>query len=369
MSRVGVVGRPPREGADAAQTAGPSPRGYPAQTAVVLDLSSTIPTPLGHLVSPPAVDDGGVGRWGGSGRSRFWTLVRAWPVSLAGPQVSRLRAQWPGQRAARWWWWGAGTGVSEPGPGLRAGSLGRDGLPERGVASGPGFDLGGPSGPGTGLQGPPRGRGRSPRAPIGPRVPAPPRPPLKSPPPPPPPAASPTPPAETASHSDCGAGLPALAPAPERAASARRTARPAARGARKPGGPPRCSPGRRRGTSRSQAAASSVSTTSAWPPASASTRPSWWPTPRTSTAPRPGRSRPRRWSPGPAWVSGAGGGWRVVFVSAERRAPSAQSSGPGRGDRGGLGVSARDPDRGSNAGRRRGAGPALFSSEGARGLG
>lgn len=65
----------------------------------------------------------------------------------------------------------------------------------------------------------------------------------------------------------------------------------------------------------------------------------------------------------------AGGGWRVVFVSAERPAPSAQSSGPGRGDRGGLGVSARDPDRGSNAGRRRGAGPALFSSEGARGLG
>nr|AMQ47460.1 mutant patatin-like phospholipase domain containing 2 [Homo sapiens] len=49
-------------------------------------------------------------------------------------------------------------------------------------------------------------------------------------------------------------------------------------------------------------AASSASTTSAWPPASASTRPSWWPTPRTSTAPRPGRSRPRRWSPGSAWV-------------------------------------------------------------------
>lgn len=117
MSRVGAVGRPSREGADAAQTAGPSPRGYPAQTAVVLDLSSTIPTPLGHLVSPPAVDDGGVGRWGGSGRSRFWTLVRAWPVSLAGPQVSRLRAQWPGQRAARWWWWGAGRGSQSLGRG------------------------------------------------------------------------------------------------------------------------------------------------------------------------------------------------------------------------------------------------------------
>lgn len=131
----------------------------------------------------------------------------------------------------------------------------------------------------------PRGRGRSQRDPVGSRARvlpsadrAPPSSRTKTPPPPPAGTASPPPPAGTPSYRDCGTHSPQVTE-------------------------PRCSRGRPSGISRSLAVASSVSTTLAWPPASESTRPSWWPTPRTSTAPRQGRSPPRRWSLGPAWVS------------------------------------------------------------------
>lgn len=133
----------------------------------------------------------------------------------------------------------------------------------------------------------PRGRGRSLLDPVGSRAQvlppadqAPPSPHTKTPPPLPPGTASPPPPAETPRYQDCGTHCPQDIES-------------------------RCSRGRPSGTSHSLAAASSGSTTLAWPPASVSTRPSWWPTPLTSTEPRQGRSPPQRWSLGPAWVSRA----------------------------------------------------------------
>lgn len=209
-------------------------------------------------------------------------------------------------------WRGRRCGASEPGGGWTAGGA---------SASGPGLGAGSP-GPGglPGRAGPLAGRGLGPGArPFPARPDRPAR------------AGSAPPPAKIAAS----AQSPQLRPLRPRAAATEgpagrcspgsgaggeRAAHRAACGAREPGGPPRCSPRRRRGTSRSRAAASSASTISEWPPASASTRPSWWPTPRTSTAPRPGRSRPRRWSPGSAWVRRPGGlgrcpsrGWSGPF--------------------------------------------------------
>lgn len=232
-------------------------------------------------------------RWWGRGRQQEVGDVDSRPglaTVFGGAAGAALRS--PGG-------WTAG-GASVSGPGLGAGSPGPGGLPGRAGPLG-----GGASEPGA--------------RPF----PAPPDRPAR--------AGSAPPPAKIAASAQSpqlrrlrpratATEGPAGRCSPGSRASGERAAHRAACGAREPGGPPRCSPRRRRGTSRSRAAASSASTISAWPPASASTRPSWWPTPRTSTAPRPGRSRPRRWSPGPAWVRGPGGlgrcpsrGWSGPF--------------------------------------------------------
>lgn len=231
-------------------------------------------------------------RWWGWGSRTWgtWTPVRAWLLSLAGPQVRRFRARGAGRRA---------------GPPFRGRGSGRGRRAQAGFRGGRGLWRGGASEPGA--------------RPFPARPDRPAR------------AGSAPPPAKIAASAQsprlrrlrpraAATEGPAGRCSPGSGASGERAAHRAACGAREPGGPPRCSPRRRRGTSRSRAAASSASTISAWPPASASTRPSWWPTPRTSMAPRPGRSRPRRWSPGPAWVRGPGGlgrcpsrGWSGPF--------------------------------------------------------